>query len=176
VVLAAQLAWWRRRTSSRDVVVNVPVSDRVRPVEHSWIANRSMLLHARFRPRLDERDLDAVRDVLLEAMRHRQYDYGSLSEAVSADAAARGGRLSWLVGVSHVVERRPSPVGDGLLAERLDDRADARLAVPRGSFSLTVRQSDAGLALRADWDRGAWGSGSVDFADELTDLLVSVTS
>jgi hypothetical protein len=173
-VVAAQLAWWRLRAVSRDLVLNVPVSNRVRPVEHTWIANRSMLLHPRFRPSVDERDLVDVRDVLLEAMRHRQYDYGSLSAAVSADAAARGGSFSWLTGVSYVVPRQASPIGGRLLAERLDGQNGARAAVPTGSFSLSARHDDAGLTLRADWDHTAWGSGPDTFTDELVELLAWV--
>ena len=170
-LLAAQLAWWRRRAPSPDMVVNLPVSNRLRPAEHGWIANRSMLLHPRFPSSLDEHDLIGIRDVLLEAMRHRHYDYAGLSAAISEDAAARGGRHSWLTGISYVVERRPSAVGAQLLAERLDDQEDSEIAVPRGTFSLAARQSATGLVVRAEWDDETWTCGPVSFSEEFADLL-----
>ncbi len=173
-VVAAQLAWWRRRAGTADLVVNLPVSNRVLPEEHSWIANLSMLLHVRFRPDLHTDRLTDVRDQLLEALRHRRYDYGSLSDTVIADAGARGGRMSWLTGISYLVERRPSPVGGRLLAERLDGQPGERVAVPRGSFSLAVRQRSDELRFRADWDHDTWRGEPESLAPEITDRLDSL--
>lgn len=174
-VAAAQLAWWRSRDSTDDLVVNLPVSNRVLPEEQSWIANLSMLLHVRFRPDLDAARLTDVRDTLLEAMRHRHYDYGSLSEAVTADASARGGRVSWLTGISYLIVRRPSPVGGRLLAERLDAQPGQPVTVPQGSFSLEVREGGDGLQFGADWDHATWGGSPQSIEQEFTYLLNSLT-
>lgn len=155
-VLAAQLRGWRRRADNPDLVINLPVSNRVLPGEYAWVANMSMLLHVRLPPVGPDIELLDVRDRILEGMRRRHYDYGSLIDAVAADAASRGGRFNWLVGYSYIAEREASPVGGRLLAERLDGQGGETISVPGGSYSVSVRERPGELRVRAEWDSARW--------------------
>lgn len=158
-VLAAQVRLLSALLSEDDLVINIPVSNRVMPADHGVIANLSMLLHLRFRgTRLTPPQpfLTQVRDQILEAMQRRQVDYGALSEAVTKDAATRGGHVSWLVGCSYLIERQGETADDPLWAERMDDDPQQPCHAPRGSWTLTCRQGTKGLAFQADWDAGSW--------------------
>jgi len=153
------------------------VSNRLRPVEHTWVTNLSMLLHIRFDPPIGDAPaarLAQARDHILDAMLHRDYDYPALSEVVARDAVARGGRVSWLVGCSYVVEPRgrgPSP----LFAERLDDQPGQAVSVPTGSCAFTIRQSEAGLRFSVDWDPIRWPREPAALQDEYLVALTALT-
>lgn len=155
-VLAAQLRGWRRRADNPDLVINLPVSNRLLPAEYAWVANMSMLLHVRLPPVGPDIELLDVRDRVLEGMRHRHYDYGSLVNVLAADAAGRGGRFRWLLGYSYIAEREASRVGGRLLAERLDGQGGEAISVPQGSYSVSVRERPGALHLRAEWDSARW--------------------
>ncbi len=152
--LAAQARLRAEMRGTSDVVLNVPVSNRPAAQDRGLIANLSMLLHVRLRaPAAMDRHafVQSVRDDLLEAMAHRHFDYGQLSQAVAEDAAARGGRLCWRWGFSAISERWPDPDGSGLFAERLDNKAspEAHL-IPADSCVISMRQRTTGLAFVMD--------------------------
>lgn len=177
-VLCAQLDVLRQLGSGDDLVVSVPVSNRVTPAERSWVANLSMLLHLRVR--LPPRAVPAVRlawvrDLILDGMLHRQYDYAALSERVAREAAGRGGHVSWRVGCSYVVERSRPP-GDRLLRGRLDNPAGRGLLVPAGACSFAVRQREEGLSLCADWDSLRWRCGAEAMEQRFLEALAALTS
>lgn len=173
---AAQLLVLRDISAQEDIVLNVPVSNRVLPAEHTWIANLSMLLHIRCRPDSSSSELmESMRDRLLEAMMHRYYDYAALSEIVSDDAITRGGRASWLAGFSYLITRAPSVLGGALFAERLDNQDDDAIQVPRGSFNLTARQSPTGLQMRAEWDSECWPRDAAALREQYLTALAVVS-
>jgi hypothetical protein len=154
-LLAAQAELLCRAAQKNDVVINVPVSNRVRPAEHTWIANLSMLLHLRLRLPTAVTSwqwVTYVRDQLLDAMAHRQVDYSELSTAVADEAASRGGRVHWIAGSSFVDARATPPVENGVLAERLDDTETDLISVPGGSCAFTARRSADHLRVSVVWD------------------------
>jgi hypothetical protein len=173
---AAQVLVLRDISAREDVVLNVPVSNRVLPVEHTWIANLSMLLHIRCQPESSPSELlESMRDRLLEAMMHRYYDYAALSAIVSDNAATRGGWTSWVAGFSYLVTRTPPVLGEVLFAERLDNQDDDAIRVPRGSFNLTARQSPTALRMRAEWDAEYWARDAAALREEYLAALAAVS-
>lgn len=161
------------------IVVNVPVSNRTRVIDHGLIANLSMLLHLRFKLAGTSADpvfLVKVRDQLLEAMVHRHYDYDELSEAMNEAAAARNGRINWLVGCSYIIERPVKVVPGPLFAERLDNQPSASFDVPRGAFALTCRQNLTGLHFSADWDSSTWPAGKNELSTRFLEIASNITS
>ncbi len=154
-LLAAQAELLSRATQKNDIVLNIPVSNRVRPAEHTWIANLSMLLHLRLRLPTAVTSgewVTYVRDQLLDAMAHRQVDYSELSAALTDEAASRGGRLHWIAGSSFIDARATPPLEDGVLAERLDDKEADLISVPDGSCAFAARWSANRLHVSVVWD------------------------
>lgn len=154
-LVAAQAELLCRATQKYDLVLNIPVSNRVRPAEHTWIANLSMLLHVRLRPPTAVTSgewVTYVRDQLLDAMAHREVDYSQLSAALTHEAASRGGRLHWTAGSSFIDARAAPPLDDGVLAERLDDKEADLISVPDGSCAFTTRWSADRLHVSVVWD------------------------
>jgi hypothetical protein len=178
-VLAAQVSLLAELSGTDDLVVNVPVSNRTSAGEHAIVANLSHLLHLRFRivPSETPRDfLRRIRNQVMEAMSHRQYDYASLSAVVAADAAARGGAVSWLNGCNYIRGRAPAPAQTALFEERFDDQAES-YDVPETAFTLTCRQvSDPGsLRFHVDWDGRVWSISADDLRARFLDALSMVT-
>jgi hypothetical protein len=154
-LLAAQAETLCRATQKYDLVLNIPVSNRVRPAERTWIANLSMLLHLRLRlptAVTSEEWLTYVRDQLLDAMAHRQVDYSELSAAITDEAASRGGRINWIAGSSFIDARATPPLEDGVLAERLDNEGADLISVPDGSCAFTARRGGDRLHVSVVWD------------------------
>jgi hypothetical protein len=158
-VLAAYVKLLTDVCGTEDLVVNVPVSNRTLAAHYELIANLSMLLHIRFRLKptpCDSRFLVQVRDQLLEAMVHRQYDYEALTEIISADAASRGGQIHWVTGCSFIVERNKDSDANCLFNDRLDNQPDVTFDIPEDAFALTCRQKTSELCLSAEWDGTHW--------------------
>jgi hypothetical protein len=158
-VLGAQVKMLAELEKTDEVVVNVPVSNRSRAEDHNIIGNLSMLLHLRFR--VEHRAppavfLHQIRNQILQAMVHRQYDYASLSRLVAADAATRGGTTHWLTGCSYIIERGPLTGGGPLFLERLDNQPSRAIQCLKTSFSIAYRQGDSRLHCAADWDPATW--------------------
>jgi non-ribosomal peptide synthetase component F len=178
-VLAAEVSLLADLSGTDDLVVNVPVSNRTSAGEHAIVANLSHLLHLRFRivPSETPRDfLRRVRNQVMEAMAHRQYDYASLSAALAADAAERGGALNWLNGCNYIRGSAPTPAHAALFEERFDDQAES-YDVPETAFTLTCHHvSDSGsLRFHVDWDGHAWSISADDLRARFLDALSTVT-
>jgi hypothetical protein len=142
-----------------DIVLNIPVSNRVRADERSVIANLSMLLHLRFIVTREEsvpQFVIRVRDQILSAMAHRQYDYASLSGFIVAEAKQNGVNTSWLCGCNFITDHSPTVFPNVLFAERLDNIPGRSYDIPRTSFSVTARQTESMLSIGIDWDAGTW--------------------
>ena len=177
LVLAAYVRLLSELAGTDDLVVNVPVSNRTRAVDHDLIANLSMLLHMRFRltgTAEDRRFLLSVRDQVLNAMAHRHYDYDKLSEIMSGDAAKRGGRIHWAAGCSYIIERQTQPAASTLFEERLDNLPGARFDIPHGGFALTCRQNVSRLQFSADWDFSTWPSHGEQLERRFLEILDSL--
>jgi hypothetical protein len=196
-MLAAEVSLLGGLGGTDDVVVNVPVSNRTRADEHTIVANLSHLLHLRFRIVPSEKPLDflrRVRNQVMEAMAHRQYDYASLSAAIAAEAVERGGAVSWLNGCNYIRGRATTPAQAALFEERFDDQAES-YDVPETAFTLTCRlvstvhlkvdttyglkadtMHDAGsLCFHVDWDGRSWPISADDLRARFLDALSMVT-
>ena len=175
-VLAAYVRLLGDVSGTEDLVVNVPVSNRTLAVHYELIANLSMLLHIRFRLNhtpCDSRFLVQVRDQLLAAMVHRQYDYEALTEIISTDAASRGGQIHWVTGCSFIVERNKDHA-NSLFNERLDNQPDTKVDIPEESFALTCRQKASELCLSAEWDAAHWPLTGSEMESQIRDKIASL--
>ncbi|MGH7515753.1 MAG: condensation domain-containing protein [Gemmatimonadales bacterium] len=176
-VLAAQASLLAGLGSSADLVINVPISNRVQHDERWMIANLASLVHIR----LNLRDwmpsgelLRMVRTSVLEAVAHRRYDYAQLGSLLAAETRVRGGRLQWRVGCSHLVV--PGPVLAPVLPlERVAMVPADGPTVPPGTFSLSCRESPAELTLNAVWDAETWGTDPQTIGSRLLRLLEETT-
>ncbi|HYW16003.1 MAG TPA: condensation domain-containing protein [Allosphingosinicella sp.] len=174
--VAAQACLRSELLGTGDVVVNIPVSNRLSAQDHLIIGNLSMLLHVRIRvpPRPDRLAfVQSVRDGLLEAMAHRNFDYAALSRSVAEEASARGGEFCWRWGFSGITERAAPVPAPGLFAERLDNcPSPGALSIPTGSCVITMRQraGEIGFAMEAPALRDG-ADMAVRYLELLGDLL-----
>lgn len=176
-VVAAQIILLCELGNTDDLVLNIPVSNRSRAKDHNIIANLSMLLHLRFRTERNEPPagfVRRVRDEILRAMAHRQYDYAALSQTVAADAASRGGRAHWLIGCSYIIKRGRSPGDDLLFIERLDNQPGQTTECPHTAFTIAYHQSDSFLHCIADWDPSSWQLHGPALEERYTEILGSL--
>lgn len=150
VMVAAQLLVLSEAQNSTDLVLNIPVSNRPRAEDKCIVANLSMLLHVHFNV-VQDGLVTHVRNQLLNAMAHRQYDYGSLSKFI-----ASRGNANWVIGCNYVVEQTPATFPNALFAERLDNLPGRMYDVPAGSFTVASRQTASGLQVLMDWDKNTW--------------------
>jgi fengycin family lipopeptide synthetase D len=176
-VVAAQVMLLGELSNTDDLVLNIPVSNRSRAEDHNIVANLSMLLHLRFRTERNELPavfVRRVRDEILRAMAHRQYDYAALSQTVAADAASRGGRAHWLIGCSYIIKRGHLPGHDMLFLERLDNQPGQTTECPHTAFTLAYHQSDSVLHCIADWDPSTWQLHGPALEERYTGILGSL--
>jgi hypothetical protein len=177
-VLTAQALLLSQIGGSEDLVVNVPISNRVTPDDHLLVANLSILTHLRIG--MDAREpvsemLHRIRDTVLKAVAHRRYDYPSLSAAVADEARARGGRVHWVVGCSYVVDRGDCESSAAGTLKRVDQELLAHPDVPHESFALSCRQYPSALEISAEWDPGTWPISGKCLQTRLAQLLEAVT-
>ncbi len=159
VVIAFQVLLLAEVSGSDDVVLNIPVSNRARANERSIIANLSMLLHVRFSIKTNEplhQFVLRVRDQVLTAMAHRQYNYSSLSRFMTAEAERKGFNIEWLQGCNFVVDNGPLTFPNILFEERMDNIPGRFYDVPRSSFTVAARQTKSALNIGIEWDSIVW--------------------
>jgi hypothetical protein len=157
-VVAALVALLLELTQNDELVINVPVSGRTQASDHTVIMNLSMLLHLRFRKadvQLGASWLRHVRNQLMEAMAHRQFEYAALGDAVATDAASRGGEVHFRTGISYIIERNTDLASNLLFEARIDESLGAD-SIPRACFTVACRESTAGLKLTFDRDAASW--------------------
>ena len=174
IVTACQLLILAETGELDEVILNIPVSNRIRAQEHTIIANLSMLLHLRFFISKTESPAELairVRDQLLKAMVHRQYDYASLSKFMAEDAEERQITSNWLVGCNFVVGSAKTSFPNNLFKERLDNRADRLFDIPRTSFTLSAHQTETGLHIGIEWDENTWKISKNHMKIVLSDVL-----
>jgi hypothetical protein len=167
-----------RLGGGHDLVMNVPLSNRVTARDHMLVANLSMLTHLRIA--VSERETTRemmlrVRDITLKAMKYRHYDYPALSEAVAREGRARGGRFHWMVGCSYTVDRQGGEVRVGTLLERINGNPPTQAHIPRGTFALSCRHESDKLHLSATWDHATWPVSNEELPRWMLHLLEGVT-
>jgi hypothetical protein len=163
-LVAAQVLLLARLRDIREMVVNIPFSNRASAVERELVANLSVLCHLRFRvdPAESVADLRLrVRQQVLEAMSHRDYDYQTLMAWLPG-----GHRDSWSLGCNYVHE----PEGGLEWFEPVDLNAGMVPAVPEGCFVLTVRHRQE-LQIEALFDPAVWPLRGPEFVRRLHALL-----
>jgi len=159
LMIAVQLLIMAETANQDDLVLNIPISNRARANEKNIIANLSMLLHVRFTEiRRDpaSRLVSYVRDKVLTAMAHRQYDYPSLSHFIAGEAEQKGVSTGWLLGCSFVMEQTAAVFPNELFEERLDNQFGRVYDIPATSFSAVFRQTAPVLKILIDWDEACW--------------------
>lgn len=173
-VVAAQLMLLAGAGDQDPIVLNIPVSNRPRASERSIIANLSMLLHIPFSIIPNEpatQLVTRVRDQVLKAMAHRQYDYPSLSHFVAGESKKKGFHTSWLCGCNFVVDNAPAVFPNTLFEERMDNMTGRSYDIPKKSFTLAARQYESSLRFAIDWDAGAWGIPGDAMQERLVTIL-----
>jgi len=173
-IVAVQLILLNSAGNSNDIVLNIPISNRVRARERSIIANLSMLLHVRFS--LIENEsitqlITKVRDQILFAMSHRQYDYPSLSRFMAAKAKKAGGHISWLLGCNFIADYGSLTCPNLLFKERTDNFPGRSYDIPCTSFTVAARQKGTELWIDIDWDAMAWPIGNVEMEAKIEEIL-----
>lgn len=174
VVIACQLLILAKAGELDELILNIPVSNRIRAQERTIIANLSMLLHLRFSIQTNEPAaalVIRVRDQLLKAMVHRQYDYARLSEFLAEDAEKRNITSNWLVGCNFITGSNHTAFPNSLFEERLDNRADRTFDIPGTSFTLSAHQTETGLRLGIEWDETTWKLSKEDMNTTLSVIL-----
>ena len=126
-----------------------------------------MLLHVRVRvdsAAAPPARLRRMRDTLLAAMAHRQYDYSALSALVAEHGPADSSEPSgthWTIGCSFTIEP-PATDASPRVLERTDPFAADPFDTPYGAFTLTCRQYTDHLHFIADWDPATWPATEVE--------------
>jgi Condensation domain len=163
-LVAAQVLLLARLRDIREMVVNIPFSNRAQAAERELVANLSVLCHLRFRVDPSETVAELrlrVRQQVLEAMSHRDYDYQTLMARLPG-----GRRDSWSLGCNYVHE----PEGGLEWFEPVDLNAGVVPAVPEGCFVLTVRHRQE-LQIEALFDPAMWPLRGPEFVQRLHALL-----
>jgi hypothetical protein len=132
--LAAQALLLARDRALDEVIINVPFSNRANAASRLRVANMSVLTHLRLQ--VDTRTAVSVfrahvRQVVLEAVAHLNYDYGAFLDARSAE------RHGWRTGFSFV----PLPPSFGDL-EPVDADTWFELHLAEGTFLLMLTDGD----------------------------------
>jgi hypothetical protein len=177
-ILTAEALLLRQFGGGSDLVINVPISNRVQAEDHRLVANLSMLTHLRVTigARQTPKDLlTQVRECTLQAMSHRYYDYPALSAAIAAEVRSRGSRVNWMAGCSHIIDRGERAGTATAAFERIDQDLPVQLRVPRGTFALSGRQAKGRLDLTVVWDAGTWPAPRDDLRAQLSQFLGAVT-
>jgi Condensation domain len=170
-LLAAQALLLCRLGGGHDLVINVPFSNRADAADQLIVGNLSILTHLRIQLDPNERAGDFIkrlRDLVLNAMKHRNYDYPVLSDIVARDAHERGGIAHRMMGCSYVVERVPE---DGLLLERVTPPVMSIPQTPNGSFALSCRHRHQEMEISVVWDPQQWPLTGEQLQDQFRELL-----
>ena len=163
-LVAAQVLLLARLRDIRDMVVNIPFSNRAQAEERELVANLSVLCHLRLRVEPTESIAELrmrVRRQVLEAMSHRSYDYQELMARLPDD---RG--VAWSLGCNYVHE----PTGALEWFEPVDLDEGVPTTVPPGCFILTVRHRRE-LEIEALVDPSVWPLSRAEFVRRLQAVL-----
>ena len=170
-LLAAQALLLCGLGGGHDLVINVPFSNRAGAADQLVVGNLSILTHLRIQLNPDERLDDFIkrlRDLVLNAMKHRNYDYPVLSDIVARDAQERNGVAHRMLGCSYLVEREP---GDGLLLDRVTPPTMTNPQTPNGSFALACRHRRQEMEISVVWDPEQWQITGEQLPDRFGELL-----
>jgi hypothetical protein len=175
-LLATQALLLCRLGGGHDLVINVPFSNRAVAADQLVVGNLSILTHLRVQLDPGERIGDFInrlRDLVLNAMRHRHYDYPVLSDIVARDAQERGGVAHRMLGCSYLIAREP---GDGLLLDRISPPMMTNPQTPNGSFALACRHHRQGMEVSVVWDPEQWPITGEQLPDRFRELLETLAT
>jgi hypothetical protein len=175
-LLAAQALLLCRLGGGHDLVINVPFSNRATAADQLVVGNLSMLAHLRIQLDPVERTGDFIRrlrDLVLKAMKHRNYDYPVLSDILARDAQERGGVAHRMLGCSYLVEREP---GEGHLLDRITPPALLNPQTPNGSFALACRHRRQEMEISVVWDPRQWPITGDRLPDAFRELLDAIAT
>lgn len=159
IIVATQLLLLAGVRGINDIILNIPISNRLLPVEQSIIGNLAMLLHVRFFITQNEpihEFLIRIRNKIFTAMTHRQYSYTSLMRNVNLEAQGEGVKPSFPIICNFVTESARIDYPNILFESRMDNQSRAVRNIYRSNFWVNARQYKSKLGIRIDWDADTW--------------------
>lgn len=142
-----------------EIVLNIIISNRIRPEDREIIGNIFMPLRVRFSVLKNEpipEFLGRVQQKIWDAMLHRQYDYPSLQDFLICESRRTGYSVGFTCSCNFIVDDGltfPNP----LFVKRLDQSlVKFYPSVLEGTFSFRARQFQSSLSFEIIWDAKAW--------------------
>jgi len=169
VIEACHLLLLNEIGNLKDNVLSIPISNRIGANEQSLIGNLFIPLYVRFSLTPNEpipKFLIRIRDITLNAMIRRQFDYGSLMRFLSAEAKRRGTNINLTRECNLIVNKEPLLYPNDLFAERLDNLPVQSIKVNQASFNFFVRQNQNKLSINILWDATMWPISIDDMASK----------
>jgi NRPS condensation-like uncharacterized protein len=161
-----------------DVVIGIPISNRIYKKDEHVIGDLVMPVFVRFQyfkhQPLSEL-IVKVRDICMESMAHMQYDYAGLMHTLGKDYQQQGQYIRLNVSNNFIVESAPIVMPNNLFIKRLDNRPHGRYLVSIGSFNIDARQNKETLALDIKWDPAKWPLTAIQAKSVLEELIKSAT-
>jgi hypothetical protein len=116
--------------------------------ERNTVANLSMLLHVPFGIVAEGSTaafIQQIRDIILGAMSHRQYDYGALAEFSKEYTGRQLFNAGWTFGVNFIADSLPLNYPNALFKERIDQHMIG--VTPPKTLMMSARLSNSELRL-----------------------------
>jgi hypothetical protein len=161
-VLAAQSLLMARLGGGLDMVLSVPLSNRVTADEQELVANLAILAYLPIRLALEERLgglRSRVRRLVVEAMAHRHLDLWELGIHLSRAAVEEGKPLNLVTGCNYFADPLAAPTTGrcpGLYIEQLYLEEFFPFALPSGAFLLSCQQVLQEFRVELLWDPLTW--------------------
>lgn len=174
VIIAVKLLLLADVGKLNDIVLCIPISNRVKPEEGTIIANLVMPAFVRFTVIPGEPILQLllrIRDQILNAMVHRQYDYPTLSRFISAEAKRQGVRFNLSKECNLIIDNNPIVFPNRLFEERLDNKPKLSYKIHKTTFSVMAHQSKSKIYVEIKWDAVTWPISSIDMEAKFLMIL-----
>lgn len=174
VIIAIKLLLLADVGKLNDIVLSIPISNRAMAEEGTIIANLVMPVFIRFTVIPGEtiaQLLLRIRDQILNAMVHRQYDYPTLSQFIRTEAKRQGVHFNLSKECNLIIDNNPIAFPNRLFEERLDNKPKLSYKIHKTTFSVMTRQSKSAIYVDIKWDAITWPISSIDMEAKFLIIL-----
>ena len=159
VLVSVQLLLLFGSDGADDIVLGIPISNRALVGEESIVGNLFIPLYIRFILIPNEPVIEFVqriRDQILDAMDHRQYDSTSLIRFLSSEGKKKDCNFKIVLGCNLMRDDNPIIYPNSLFLDRLDLQLSQFCNIYEKSFYLVARQTGSMLDIDIKWDAASW--------------------
>jgi len=178
LITAIQLKLLAQAAKIDDVVIGIPISNRIYKKDEHIIGDLVMPIFIRFQ-QFQHKSLAAlivqVRDICMVSMAHRQYDYAAVMNTLSREHMQHKAHICLNVSNNFIIEHMPIVTPNRLFVRRLDNIPGRGHAVAIGSFNIDARQNSDTLSIDIKWDPSRWLISAVQVKAVIDELIKEVS-